>query len=139
MEHPGKPAAAFFRGGGRFLRGKTSRQRETYDGKSKRTAHERLISPESFRGCGNCQTLYQSAMKTVALIAVLLLSAVTTNEAKTHSTFRVHAEANASNGPAFSTKMALFGREVTIEKVSTLSENDVTGLRTYRATDGTHC
>ena len=77
-------------------------------------------------------------MKAVALVVLLLLSAATMNEAKTHSTFRVHAEANASNGPAFSTKLSLFGREVTIEKVPTLSENDVTGLRTYRGTDGTH-
>src|SRR4051794_24593681 len=44
MQHAGEPAAAFFRRGRRFLRGKTSRQRESRDGKSKRTAHERLIT-----------------------------------------------------------------------------------------------
>jgi len=77
-------------------------------------------------------------MKTAALIASIVLSAAAIGEAKTYSTFRVHTEASASDGPAFSTKLPLFGREVTIEKVPTLSENDVTSLRTYPAPDGTH-
>src|SRR5437868_4862667 len=77
-------------------------------------------------------------MKTEALALFLALSAVATGAAKTHSTFRAHLEASASNGPAFSTKLPLFGRDLNIEKVPTLSENDVTGLRTYRATDGTY-
>src|SRR3954451_20496620 len=77
-------------------------------------------------------------MKTAVLIALFVLSGTAITDAKTHSTFRVYAEANPSNGPTFSTKLRLFGRDVTIEKVPTLSENDVTGLRTYRATDGTH-
>ena len=77
-------------------------------------------------------------MKTVALAALFVISAATNGGAKTHSTFRVHVEASASNGAAFSTKLRLFGRDVTIEKVPTLSENDVTGLRTYRGVEGTH-
>jgi hypothetical protein len=77
-------------------------------------------------------------MKTAALATVLALSAVAICEAKTHSTFRVHVEASANNGPAFSSPLRLFGRDVTIEKVPALSENDVTGLRTFRAADGTH-
>jgi hypothetical protein len=76
-------------------------------------------------------------MKTAALVTVLALSAVAMGEAKTHSTFRVHVEASANNGPAFSSKLPLFGREVTIEKIATFSENDVTGLQTFRAADGT--
>jgi hypothetical protein len=68
------------------------------------------------------------------LVAFVALSA----QAKQHSTFRVHTEANASNGPVFSTQLPLFGRNVTIEKVPTLSENDVSGLETYRAADGTY-
>lgn len=77
-------------------------------------------------------------MKSAALIVLFALSAVRTGAAKTHSTFRVHVEANASNGPTFSTTLPLFGREVTIEKTPVLSENDLTGLRTYRAADGSH-
>lgn len=77
-------------------------------------------------------------MKPVALALVIMLSAALSGTAKQHSTFRVHAEASASNGPVFSTKLQLFGRSVTIEKVPTISENDVAGLQTYRAADGTH-
>ncbi|HEX4640501.1 MAG TPA: hypothetical protein VH252_03895 [Chthoniobacterales bacterium] len=77
-------------------------------------------------------------MKSAALVFFVALTAATVCPAKTHSTFRVHTEASASDGPAFSTKLRLFGRDVTIEKVPTLSENDLTGLRFYRAADGTH-
>jgi len=77
-------------------------------------------------------------MKAVAVAVFFALSAGTICNARTHSTFRVHVEASASNGPTFSTKLRLFGRDVTIEKVPTLSENDVTGLQTYRAADGTN-
>ena len=77
-------------------------------------------------------------MRRAALAVLIGLIAASPMEAKTHSTFRVHAEANASNGPVFSTQLKFFGRAVTIEKVPTLSENDVTGLQTYRAADGTH-
>jgi hypothetical protein len=77
-------------------------------------------------------------MKTIALVTLLGVSGALMVGAKTHSTLRVHVEANPSDGPTFSSKLPLFGREVTIEKVPTLSENDVSGLRTYRAADGTY-
>jgi hypothetical protein len=73
-----------------------------------------------------------------AALAVLIGLIASLGEAKQHSTFRVHAEANPKNDPVFSTQLRLFGRLVTIEKAPTLSENDVTGLQTYRAADGTH-
>jgi hypothetical protein len=76
-------------------------------------------------------------MKTALAILVALVAALPA-QAKQHSSFRVHTEANASNGPVFSTKLPLFGREVTIEKVPSLSENDVSGLETYRAADGSY-
>jgi hypothetical protein len=70
--------------------------------------------------------------------AVLIAVAITsTAAAKTHSMFRVHTEANASNGPVFSTQLTFLGRIVTIEKMATLSENDVAGVEAYRAADGT--
>src|SRR6476659_2338449 len=136
MQHPGKPAAPFFRGSARLLREQASRQRKRHYSESKRAAHGRLISHESFRGCGNCQTLYQSAMKSVAAAVLFGFVAATGADAKSHSTFRVHAEANENNGPTFSTTLPLFGRTVTIEKSPALSENDVVGVRTYRAADG---
>ena len=77
-------------------------------------------------------------MRRGALAVLIGLAIASPGEAKTHSTFRVHAEANASNGPVFSTQLTFLGRKVTIEKVPTVSENDVTGFQTYRAADGTH-
>jgi hypothetical protein len=77
-------------------------------------------------------------MRRAALAVVIGLAIASPGEAKTHSTIRVHAEANASNGPVFSTQLRFLGQTVTIEKVPTLSENDVTGIQTYRAADGTH-
>jgi hypothetical protein len=77
-------------------------------------------------------------MKSVALAFLIALTAATTAGAKPHSTFRVHAEANESSGPVFSTTQKIFGRTVTIEKMATISEQDVTALKTYRAADGTH-
>ena len=78
-------------------------------------------------------------MRSAALFLLLVVTASSIYAATRHSSFRVHAEASASDGPTFSTKLQLFGREVTIEKVPTLSENDLTGIRFYRAADSTHC
>jgi hypothetical protein len=77
-------------------------------------------------------------MRSAALAVLIGLAAGSLAEAKTHATFRIHAEANASNGPVFSTQLKFLGRTVTVEKVPTLSENDVTGFQSYRAADGTH-
>jgi hypothetical protein len=54
-------------------------------------------------------------MRRAALAAFLGLIA-SLGEAKQHSTFRVHAEANPKNGPAFSTQVRFFGRLVTMLK-----------------------
>jgi hypothetical protein len=77
-------------------------------------------------------------MKSAALAFLITLTAATMVAAKSHSTFRLHAEAHESSGPVFSTTQQLFGRTVTIEKMPRISEQDVTGLKTYRAADGSH-
>ena len=76
-------------------------------------------------------------MRSVALSVFIAFLAAPLGQAKQHSTFRVHAQANASSGPVFSSQLKFLGRPVTVEKVPTLSENDVTGFRSYRAADGT--
>jgi hypothetical protein len=77
-------------------------------------------------------------MKTGALAALTSLVAASIWAAKPCSTFRGHAEANVSDGPVFSQQLQLFGKRVTIEKVPTLSEMDVTGLHVYPASDGSY-
>jgi hypothetical protein len=76
-------------------------------------------------------------MSRLALAVFIGLGTASLAQAKSHSTFRVHAEANSSSGSAFSTEVNFLGRKVTIEKVPTLSENDVTAFHAYQATDGT--
>ena len=49
-------------------------------------------------------------MKRAALVLLLALAAAPGISAKSHATFRVHAEANESSGPVFSTTQALFGK-----------------------------
>ena len=74
-----------------------------------------------------------------ALLAVLIGAVVCRGaEAKQYSSFRAHVEANASNGPVFSDQLRLFGKTVTLEKIPTLSEQDVTRFQSYRAKDGSY-
>jgi hypothetical protein len=77
-------------------------------------------------------------MKSAALAVLILLSAFASATAKTHSTFRVHAQANESSGPVFSNTVQFLGRTVTVEKVPTVSEQDVVSVKIYRASDGTY-
>lgn len=79
-------------------------------------------------------------MRTAATAALIGLLAISVCEAKQHSTFRVHGETSANNGPVFSTQIRsqLSGKTVTIEKVPIISERDVTGLQVYRASDGSY-
>ena len=79
-------------------------------------------------------------MKTAAAAALTALLALSVCEAKQHSTFRVHAEASANDGPVFSRQIRsqLSGRTVTIGKVPLISERDVTRLQVYRASDGSY-
>ncbi|MFL6589810.1 MAG: hypothetical protein ACJ8M4_06520 [Chthoniobacterales bacterium] len=75
----------------------------------------------------------------VALLAVLIAVAIfPVAGAKQFSSFRAHVEANASNGPVFSDQLNLFGRTVTLEKIPSLSEQDVTRFQSYRAKDGSY-
>jgi len=74
-----------------------------------------------------------------ALLAVLISVGVSgAAEAKQYSSFRAHVEANAMNGPVFSDQLRLFGKTVTLEKIPSLSEQDVTRFQSYRAKDGSY-
>ncbi|HEY2138829.1 MAG TPA: hypothetical protein VGH00_02025 [Chthoniobacterales bacterium] len=77
-------------------------------------------------------------MRRAALAVFISLAIASLGEAKRHSTLRIHAEANPSSGPVFSVQLKFLGRMVTIEKIPTLSENDVIGIQAIRARDGTY-
>src|SRR3954468_24863199 len=77
-------------------------------------------------------------MKAALLAALISMAISLAAEAKQYSSFRAHVEANASNGPVFSDQLRFFGRSVTLEKVPSLSEQDVTRFQSYRAKDGSY-
>lgn len=76
----------------------------------------------------------------LACTFVAMLALATGHGAKPKCTVRAHVEANANDGAAFSSPLrsSVTGKNIVIEKVPTISENDVVAYRTYRATDGTY-
>lgn len=75
------------------------------------------------------------------LLACLLIAAVTASSSearKRRCTLRAHIEANAHDSDVFSSqrRSAATGRNITIEKVPTISEFDVASFRAYPAPDG---
>ena len=75
----------------------------------------------------------------LAVFVALLLSPVCEAK-KPHCTVRAHAQANALDGPVFSTELRspATGKNVVIEKVPTISERDVVAFRPYQAGDGSY-
>lgn len=75
-----------------------------------------------------------------ACILLLLLSGGFAEARKPRCTLRAHVEANANDGPVFSSQLRspTTGRQVTIAKVPTISELDVVGFRAYPAANGTY-
>ncbi len=74
-----------------------------------------------------------------AYIFVALLTIAAADARKPRCTLRAHVEANAQDGPVFSSKLRspATGREVFIAKVPTISEADVVAFQPYPAANGT--
>jgi hypothetical protein len=90
--------------------------------------------------CKSCQILYQSAMKSAWVAFLALLLSLPGAEAKSHHcVFRVHAEANAHDSASFAASVVAgtSGKQVTIERIASISENDVIAFSAYQAPDGT--
>ena len=80
-------------------------------------------------------------MKSLAACMLLLLLGIGPAEArKPRCTFRAHVEANAQDGPVFSTRLRspATGREVIISKTPTISEQDVVAFQPYPASNGSY-
>ena len=80
-------------------------------------------------------------MKSFAACVFIALLALASAEArKPRCTLRAHVEANAQDGPVFSSRIRspANGREVVISKVPTISELDVVGFQSYPAGNGTY-
>jgi hypothetical protein len=88
-----------------------------------------------------CQTLYPIDMKTLCAFAFCLVVAVAEGVAKQrHCTFRLHTQANPKDTEVFATSVRarVSGKDVAIEKIPRISENDVIAFYPYAATKGTY-
>jgi hypothetical protein len=72
-------------------------------------------------------------------VLVALLTLATAEARKPRCTLRAHLEANAQDGPVFSSplKSPRTGRQLFIAKVPAISELDVVSFRAYPAANGT--
>jgi hypothetical protein len=101
----------------------------------------RLMSGLNSKRCKSCQTLYQSAMKTVFASVMLASLAFSASLAKDrHCMLRIHAEANPQDTAVFSTSVRaqLSGKNVAIEKIPRISERDVTAFYPYSLGKGNY-
>jgi len=91
--------------------------------------------------CKSCQTLYQSTMKTlwVTPVAFVLLLQMAAAKSR-HCMFRLHTEANPRDTTVFSTSVrAQFsGKDIAIEKMPRISEQDVVAFQPYPAGNGNY-
>jgi hypothetical protein len=98
-----------------------------------------FMSRLNSKRCKSCQTLYQSAMKSLCASAILILIALPPAEGKSrHCMFRVHAEANAQDTEVFATavRAVVSGKQVAIQKGASINENDVVAFSAYQVGDG---
>jgi hypothetical protein len=80
-------------------------------------------------------------MKTASAILFLMLIAfLPATAGKRHCMLRIHAQANAQDTDTFSTaiRAKLSGKEVAIEKIPRISENDVIGFLPYSLGNGNY-
>jgi len=80
-------------------------------------------------------------MRTLSVFALCLVFALADGVAKQrHCTFRVHAQANSQDTEVFATSVRgqISGKNVAIEKMPWISEQDVTAFSAYPAQDGTY-
>jgi hypothetical protein len=101
----------------------------------------RLNSPKVF-GVAKCVSNPLSiGMKSLCVFALCLVFALADGVAKQrHCTFRVHAQANRQDSEVFATSVPaqVSGKNVTIEKMAWISEQDVVGFSPYPAPNGTY-
>jgi hypothetical protein len=101
----------------------------------------RLMSRLISNRCKSCQTLYESPMKAAFASIIIIVLALSAADAKRrHCMFRVHAEANAQDTSTFATSVRakLSGKDVAIEKIPRISEQDVVAFYPYSGGKGNY-
>ncbi|MBX6325645.1 MAG: hypothetical protein IRY93_06380 [Chthoniobacterales bacterium] len=79
-------------------------------------------------------------MKTLCALGLcLILAAIAANAKRRHCTFRAHAQANPQDTAVFAAavRAQVSGKDVAIERIPRLSENDVRAFYPYPSANGT--
>src|SRR6266487_2192136 len=106
-----------------------------------RRVMSRLNSPKVFGVAKVVSNPLSSGMKALCVFAICVAFALADGIAKQrHCTFRVHAQANPRDTDVFATSVRaqISGKNVAIEKMPWISEQDVTAFSPYPARDGTY-
>jgi hypothetical protein len=101
----------------------------------------RLNRPKVFEVAKFVSNPLSIGMKTLCVFALCLVFALAEGVAKQrHCTFRVHAQANPRDSEVFATSVRgqVSGKNVTIEKMAWIAEQDVIGFSPYPAQNGTY-
>src|SRR5207249_9929649 len=95
---------------------------------------ERPLAPTAFRWW------YAAAIVWATALCVLLASTGAAKGRSRHCMLRVHAQANPRDTEVFATSVRaqVSGKEVAIEKMPWISEQDVMAFSSYTANDGTY-
>jgi hypothetical protein len=138
-----------WRGRGRNVLAHHGSSHKNYQNEQNKAAlHEALNSRETFLGCKiavkpfmNSPMFSQSIGMRALCVFVFCVNLALINAAakQRHCTFRVHAQANPKDTDVFSisTRATSSGKNVAIQKLAWITENDVMAFSPYPAQDGT--
>ena len=101
---------------------------------------QKIMARRIIGGLNTKRQRYQSIMKPIYASLILTFFALPVTAKDRHCMFRVHTEANPSDGATFTTsvKASFSGKRVAIEKIPRLSERDVVAFYPYPASDGSN-
>lgn len=76
--------------------------------------------------------------RALAVVLLVIVGACPVFAKSKHCTVRIHAQGNSNDGDVFASPVTapLSGKAVFVEKIPTISENDVVAFRAYPAADG---
>jgi hypothetical protein len=138
VENAAQPTAfARCRCGRGILTKRTPDHRKRQKEQNNTSPHER-VKQQTLQILSNPLSI---GMKTLGAFALCLLFAVPAGVAKQrHCIFRVHAQANPQDTAVFSTSVRaqVSGKNVAIEKIPRISEQDVIAFYPYAAANGTY-
>jgi len=138
MEHAPQPTASARRCRRRGLLSEAAPDNRKEQNKQNNALLHERVKQQTLQILSNPLSI---GMKTLCAFALSLLLALPAAIAKErHCIFRVHAQGNSQDTAVFSTSVRaqVSGKDVAIEKIPRISEQDVIGFYPYPAANGTY-